>query len=184
MSALPDGEKSRPLFIPLQREFAVACAATTWLGVRVVMRAALTVNSSSILVSLAVVSGASLGTAEAQTHLPEIQVCGRAERATDGWRATWPAVAWRAAFSGTAIAVLTKDASAYRVEIDGREMGPIAPSQEPTESWYRALQSGDHLVEVIRKNVTRETPGQFFGFRLDAAISRGARIVPMMPFHP
>ncbi len=47
-------------------------------------------------------------------------------------------------------------------------MDPIAPSQGPRESWYRALQPGDHLVEIIRKTVTRETPGQFFGFRLDA----------------
>jgi hypothetical protein len=126
------------------------------------------VNPSWILISVVVVLGASPGTAGAQTDLPEIQVSGRAERGPDGWRATWPAVAWRATFSGTSIAVLTKDASAYRVEIDGREMDSIAPSQEPRESWYRALQSGDHLVEIIRKNVTRETPGQFFGFRLDA----------------
>ncbi len=70
------------------------------------------VKPSWILVLLVVVLAASRGTAAAQTDLPEIQLSGRAERGPDGWRATWPAVAWRAAFSGTSIAVLTKDASA------------------------------------------------------------------------
>jgi lysophospholipase L1-like esterase len=105
--------------------------------------------------------------ADAQAELPGIQVSGRTERRPDGWRATWPAVAWRAAFSGTSVAVLTQDSSAYRVEIDRREMDAITPSEERKESWYRGLPLGDHLIEIIRMNVTRSTPGYFFGFKLD-----------------
>ena len=104
----------------------------------------------------------------AQADVPEIQASGRTERGPDGWRATWPAVAWCTAFSGTSVSVLTQDASAYHVEIDGREMDSIAPSEQRTESWYRGVPSGDHLIEIIRKNVTRTAPGQFFGFKLES----------------
>jgi lysophospholipase L1-like esterase len=103
---------------------------------------------------------------------PAIQQSGRAEHGTDTWRVTWPAVAWRAAFSGTSVAVVTQDTAGYQVEIDRREMAPIQPSQAEQTSWYRGLGSGAHLIEIVRKNVTPGHAGLFLGFRLDAPDGR------------
>jgi hypothetical protein len=99
---------------------------------------------------------------------PAIQQSGRAEHGANAWRITWPAVAWRTAFSGTSVAVVTQDSAGYHVEIDGREMDPIQPSQTELTSWYRGLGAGDHVIEIIRKTATRGQAGLFLGFRRDA----------------
>jgi len=107
----------------------------------------------------------------------DVQTSGRAQRTADGWQVTWPAVAWRTAFSGTSIGIDTEDRAGYHVEIDGQEFTPLPATPSRLTIWYRGLAPGAHLIEVIRKAPTPRAPGHFYGFALEAA----GRWLPMQP---
>jgi lysophospholipase L1-like esterase len=97
---------------------------------------------------------------------PEVQITGRTQRTSDGWQTTWPAVAWRTAFSGTGIGIDTQDLAGYHVEIDGVIEPAVPPTPVRITHWYRALAPGRHTLEVIRMGATRRAPGMLFGFEL------------------
>jgi lysophospholipase L1-like esterase len=95
-----------------------------------------------------------------------VQTTGRTEYTSDGWLSTWPAVAWRTAFSGQAIGIDTQDRAGYHVEIDGAVEPPVPPSPVRITTWYRNLSAGRHTIEVIRTGATPKAPGTLFGFTL------------------
>ena len=107
----------------------------------------------------------------------DVRTSGRAQRTADGWQVTWPAVAWRTAFSGTSIGIDTEDRAGYHVEIDGQALAPLPATPSRLTIWYRGLAPGAHLIEVIRKAQTPRAPGHFYGFALEAA----GRWLPMHP---
>jgi lysophospholipase L1-like esterase len=94
----------------------------------------------------------------------EVQSTGRSLRTADGWQVTWPAVAWRTAFYGTAIGIDSQDLAGYHVEIDGQVMTAVPATPVRMTTWYSGLAPGRHLIEAIRMGPTRRAPGTFYGF--------------------
>jgi lysophospholipase L1-like esterase len=98
----------------------------------------------------------------------DIQTTGRSERTADGWLVTWPAVAWRTAFSGTSIGIDSQDRAGYHVEIDGTVLAPVPATPSRLTRWYRGLSPGPHMIEIIRMGPTPRAPGTFYGFALES----------------
>jgi len=110
---------------------------------------------------------------------PEIEAIGRVAIDESGWHATWPGVALRTRFDGRAIGIVVNDArSGYTVEIDGKPVKFIASSDGEHTVWLRGLPSGQHLVQLIRRNESPEQSGTIRGFLLD-----GGHWLPALPHH-
>jgi lysophospholipase L1-like esterase len=97
----------------------------------------------------------------------EVQTSGRTQRTADGWQVTWPAVAWRTAFSGTSIGVDSQDLAGYHVEIDGQVQVPVPATPTRRTTWYRGLAPGPHAIELIRMGATPRAAESLYGFALD-----------------
>jgi len=121
-------------------------------------------RAGRIALGFSVLVASTCAGAESARNTASIQVIGRAERSAGAWRATWPGVAWRTAFSGSRVGVTIRDVAGYGVAIDGIRMNPIRPSRTRQTTWYRGLAAGSHSVEAIRMRGTPRSPGLFFGF--------------------